>query len=63
MGLAIPEIVECLKDSDWDVHKAAISAVSEISKNGMRSRDYVLRHVALNMAYRCISRSNGTGKP
>ena len=63
MGLAIPKIVEFLKDSDSSVRKDAISAFSEISKNGTWSIDYVLRHVELNTAYRCIPRSNGTGYP
>ena len=63
MGLVFPKMVECLKDRDSSVCGAAISAVSEISKNGTWSRDYALCHVALNMAYRCISRSNGSGYP
>ena len=63
MAVAIPKIVECLKDSDPYVRYAGISAAFEISKNGTWSRNYVLCHVVLNMANRCISRSNRNGYP
>ena len=34
IGLAIPKIVECLKDREPSVRSAVISAISEISENG-----------------------------
>jgi hypothetical protein len=36
--MAIPRIVECLKDSKWSVRSAAIRALSELGVHGLRQR-------------------------
>ena len=33
--MAIPAIVECLKDSDWDVRNGAISGLVEFGAHGL----------------------------
>jgi hypothetical protein len=36
--MAIPRIVECLKDSKWDVRSQAISALSKLGAHGLCER-------------------------
>ena len=35
VGVAIPGIVECLKDSTWPVRNAAVSALSALGVHGL----------------------------